>query len=167
MFWLGNRRRIMKDRIRITAENSRSEPEQPVTSALNLQQLIAVNASAGFNKLAGFELVAAEDGAAELRMRWNADFGQYAGYLHAGIIAALLDTACGFAAATLAGHVIASHFSMNCLKPAVGRLFVAKGSTVRVGRRQIFAKAELFAENEKGERSLVATGETLLLPTDV
>jgi len=56
---------------------------------------------------------------------------------------------------------------MNCLKPAVGRLFVAKGSTVRVGRRQIFAKAELFAENEKGERSLVATGETLLLPTDV
>ena len=134
--------------------------------ALDLQQLIATNASAGFNRWAGFEVVAAADGAAELRMQGNADFGQYAGYLHAGMIAALLDTACGFAAATIAGRVLASHFSMNCLKPAVGRLFVAKGSTLRIGRKQIFAKAELFAENERGERSLVATGETLLVPAE-
>ena len=97
-------------------------------------------------------------------MRWNDDFTQYAGFLHAGMIAALPDTACGFAAATLVGRVMASHFSMNCLKPAVGRLFVAKGTTVRAGRKQIFARAELFAENEAGERSLVATGETLLVP---
>jgi hypothetical protein len=33
-----------------------------------------------------------------------------------------------------------------------------------VGRKQVFARAELFAENEAGERSLVATGETLLVP---
>jgi uncharacterized protein (TIGR00369 family) len=136
------------------------------SGALDLQQLIATNASAGFNRWAGFEVVAAADGAAELRMQGKADFGQYAGYLHAGMIAALLDTACGFAAATIAGRVLASHFSMNCLKPAVGRLFIAKGSTLRVGRKQIFAKAELFAENERGERSLVATGETLLVPTE-
>ena len=133
---------------------------------LDLQQLVAINASAGFNRMAGFEVTAAGNGEAELRMQANPDFTQYAGYLHAGAIAALLDTACGFAAATLAGRVLASHFSMNCLKPAVGRLFIAKGSTVRVGRKQIFAKAELFAENEQGERSLVATGETLLIPSD-
>jgi acyl-coenzyme A thioesterase PaaI-like protein len=77
-----------------------------------------------------------------------------------------LDTACGFAAATLAGNVTASHFSMNCLRPAVGRLFVARGTTIRAGRKQIFAKAELFIEGEHGERSLVATGETLLVPID-
>ena len=80
------------------------------------------------------------------------------------MIAALLDTACGFAAATLVGSVTASHFSMNCLRPAVGRLFVAKGTTIRAGRKQIFARAELFAQNEQGEISLVATGETLLVP---
>ena len=99
-------------------------------------------------------------------MQANDDLTQYAGYLHAGMIAALLDTACGFAAATLVGGVMASHFSMNCLKPAVGRLFVAKGMTVRAGRKQIFARAELFAEDAAGERTLVATGETLLVPTD-
>ena len=115
-------------------------------------------------RLAEFEVVAAGDGAAEIRMRWRDDFTQYAGHLHAGMIAALLDTACGFAAATLVGSVTASHFSMNCLRPAVGRLFVAKGTTIRAGRKQIFARAELFAENEQGEISLVATGETLLVP---
>jgi uncharacterized protein (TIGR00369 family) len=132
--------------------------------ALDLQRFIAVNASAGFNRMAGFEVIAAGNGAAEIRMQWNDGFTQYAGYLHAGMIAALLDTACGFAAATAAGRVMASHFSMNCLRPAVGRVFVAKGATVRAGRKQIFARAELFAENEAGETSLVATGETLLVP---
>jgi acyl-coenzyme A thioesterase PaaI-like protein len=72
------------------------------TTALDLQQLIAVNASAGLNRLAGFEVVAAGEGAAEIRMPGNTDFTRYAGYLHAGMIAALLDTVCGFAAATLA-----------------------------------------------------------------
>lgn len=90
-------------------------------------------------------------------MIWRDDLTQYAGHLHAGMIAALLDTACGFAAATVVGNVTASHFSMNCLRPAVGRSFTAKGSTVRAGRRQVFTRAELFAENEQGETSLVAT----------
>ncbi|MBR0692449.1 PaaI family thioesterase [Bradyrhizobium lablabi] len=131
------------------------------------QQLAAANASAGFNRMAGFEIVRAANGEAELRMSWRDDFTQFAGYLHAGVIAALLDTACGFAAATIAGSVTASHFSMNCLKPAVGRRFIAKGTTLRAGRKQVFARAELFAESEQGEISLVATGETVLVPLTV
>jgi uncharacterized protein (TIGR00369 family) len=130
---------------------------------LSLDELVAVNASAGLNRMIGFEVVSAGGGTAEIVMKWGKDLTQYAGHLHAGVIAALLDTACGFAAATVVGRVTASHFSMNCLRPAVGRLFVAKGTTVRAGRRQIFAKAELFAEDEQGERHLVATGETLLV----
>jgi acyl-coenzyme A thioesterase PaaI-like protein len=53
---------------------------------------------------------------------------------------------------------------MNCLRPAIGRAFVAKGTTMQAGRKQAFARAELFAEDERGERTLVATGETLLVP---
>jgi uncharacterized protein (TIGR00369 family) len=98
-------------------------------------------------------------------MAWRDDFTQYAGHLHAGMIAALLDTACGFAAATVVGAVTASHFSMNCLKPATGRHFVAKGTILRAGRRQVFAKAELFAGDAGRDMSLVATGETVLIPT--
>ena len=133
--------------------------------AFDLQTLDAVNLSAAFNRSAGIEVVAAGDGEVTIRMNWRNDFTQYSGHLHAGLIAALLDTACGFAAATLVGAVTASHFSMNCLKPAVGCYFVAKGTTLRAGRRQVFARAELFAANERDDLTLVATGETVLVPT--
>jgi uncharacterized protein (TIGR00369 family) len=135
------------------------------TKGLDLQALKAVNSSAAFNRMAEFDVVAAGDGEVTIRMRWRDDFTQYSGHVHAGVIAALLDTACGFAAATLVGSVTASHFAMNCLRPAVGRHFIAKGTTVRPGRRQVFARAELFAAAEQGELSLVATGETVLVPT--
>jgi uncharacterized protein (TIGR00369 family) len=126
--------------------------------------LAATNAWANFNVRAGFQVVAAANGEAEIRMKWSDSFAQYSGHLHAGMIAALLDTACGFAAATKVGSVTASHFSMNCLRPAVGSSLVARGKMLRAGRRQVFARAELFAEDEQGTMSLVATGETLLVP---
>ena len=137
-----------------------------VETGMTLRQLAGANATAGLNSMAGFEVVAAADGMAEIAMEWRDDLTQYAGHLHAGMIAALLDTACGFAAATIAGNVTASHFAMNCLKPAVGDRFVAKGTTVQAGRRQVFANAKLFAVNRDGKETLVATGETLMVPVD-
>ena len=140
------------------------EPRDHSHAGLDHWYLAATNAWANFNLRAGFEVVSAANGEAEIRMAWDDSFTQYSGHLHAGMIAALLDTACGFAAATQVGPVTASHFSMNCLRPVVGRALVAKGITLRVGRRQVFARAELFAEDERGMSSLVATGETLLVP---
>ncbi|MCP3474589.1 PaaI family thioesterase [Bradyrhizobium sp. CCGUVB1N3] len=133
-------------------------------AGFDLWHLAAINAWANFNLCAGFEVVAAANGEAEIRMKWNDSFTQYSGHLHAGMIAALLDTACGFAAATEVGSVTASHFSMNCLRPAVGSALVAKGRMLRAGSRQIFARAELFTEDRLGNISLVATGETILVP---
>ena len=140
------------------------ESRDHADAGFDLRQVRATSASANFNERAGFEVTAAADGEAEIRMKWDDSFTQYSGHLHAGMIAALLDTACGFAAATKVGSVTASHFSMNCLRPAVGSTFIAKGKIVRAGPRQVFARAELFAEDEQGAASLVATGETLLVP---
>jgi uncharacterized protein (TIGR00369 family) len=133
-------------------------------TGFDLNTLTSVNQSAAFNRLAEFDVLEAGNGMAIIRMPWRRDFTQYSGHLHAGMIAALLDTACGFAAATLVGSVTASHFSMNCLRPVVGDHFVAKGITLRAGQRQVFARAELFAADENGAHSLVATGETVLVP---
>src|SRR6516162_10882386 len=137
------------------------------SSGMSFQDVVARNSSARLNRLAGFEVTAAASGTAEIVMQWSDDLTQYAGHLHAGMIAALLDTACGFAAVTKAGNVTASHFSMNCLRPAVGRRFVAKGMTLRAGRRQVFAAAQLYGEDEQDRRTLVAIGETLLVPLGV
>ena len=128
-----------------------------------LARVAAVNASAAFNRWAGFEVVSAETGRVTLRMNWKEEAGQYAGFLHAGLVGALIDTACGFAAFTQGGMVLASHYSVNCLAPAVGRAFVAEAHVVRAGKRQIFTRAGLFAESADGARKLVATGETILM----
>ena len=125
--------------------------------------LQAVSQRAAFNRWAGFDVVRAGGGEAELRAPWRDEMGQYAGFLHAGLIAALLDTACGFAAASVAGNVMASHFSVNCLAPAGGQAFIARARVVKAGRKQVFATAELFAESE-GEEKLVATGNAILVP---
>lgn len=135
-----------------------------------LDTIQAINATAGFNRWAGFEVVSAANGEAELRMHFRKeDMGQYAGFLHAGLIGALLDTVSGFAAATVAGRVLASHFSVNCISPAVGRAFVARGRVVKAGRKQVFAVAELYAQGEgagEGELKLVATGNAILVPVE-
>jgi uncharacterized protein (TIGR00369 family) len=138
-----------------------------MTQPTLLHTLQAVNQTASFNRWAGFEVVEATAGEAEIRMAWREeDMGQYAGYLHAGLIGAMLDTACGYAAATVAGRVLASHFSVNCLAPAVGRSFVARGRVIKAGRKQVFAGAELYAEQENGELLLVATGNAILVPVE-
>ncbi|HEU5296413.1 MAG TPA: PaaI family thioesterase [Burkholderiaceae bacterium] len=124
--------------------------------------LRAINDRAAFNRWCGFEVQHAEPGSAEVAMPWRPELGQYAGFLHAGIVGALIDTACGYAAATQVGaRVLASHFSVNCLRPAVGDRFVAKARVVRAGKQQVFTHCELYAQ-QAGADKLVATGETLL-----
>lgn len=125
--------------------------------------VIALNASAAFNRQVGFEVVSAGSGEAELRLPWRADLGQYAGFLHAAMIAGMIDTASGFAAYTLVGNVLASHFSVNCLATAAGDAFVARARVVKAGRRQVFVRADLFAQKDGDER-LVATGDAILVP---
>lgn len=133
-----------------------------------LDTLRTVNASAAFNRWAGFEVTQAAAGEAELAMDWRADdMGQYAGFLHAGLIGAMLDTACGFAAATVAGQVLTSHFSVNCLAPAVGTRFVARARVLKAGRKQVFARAELLALASADDApTLVATGDAILVPVE-
>jgi len=138
-----------------------------MTDSTLLTTLQTVNQTASFNRWAGLEVVCAAAGEAEIRMAWREeDMGQYAGYLHAGLIGAMLDTACGYAAATVSGRVLASHFSVNCLAPGVGLSFVARGHVVKAGRKQVFANAELFAEQDSGELLLVATGNAILVPVE-
>ena len=135
-----------------------------MSAAPTVEQIRALSATAGFNRWAGVQVLSAAQGRAEIAIDWRAEFGQYAGFLHAGMVGALIDTACGFAAATLVGRVLASHYSVNCLRPAVGERFVARARVVKPGRTQVFTACELFAINGEGEK-LVATGETLLTVT--
>ena len=133
-----------------------------MASGLDLDALRALNQTEAFNRWCGLTIERASPGAVELSMPWRPEMGQYAGFLHAGLIGALIDTACGYAAGMLAGrNLLASHFSVNCLRPAVGSLFVARARVVKPGRTQLFTACDLFACSDRGE-VLVADGQTLL-----
>jgi uncharacterized protein (TIGR00369 family) len=121
-----------------------------------------VNAASPFNAWAGFELLRAEDGAAELAVDARPELLQHGGFLHAGVIGGLIDTACGFAAASVAGNVLASQYQVMCYAPAVGERFVARAKVTRAGKRQVFATAELFALKDGAEK-LVAGGSAVLM----
>lgn len=130
------------------------------------QTLREINAQAAFNQWAAFEVLHADADGVVLGISWREEFGQYAGFLHAGMTAALIDTACGFAAVVATGsRVMASHLSVNYLRPAVGQRFTARARVVKPGRSQVFTSCELFAHSDEGEK-LVASGETLLVAVE-
>ncbi len=120
-----------------------------------------INDTGAFNRWCGLQVDSAEPGRVQLSLPWRPELGQYSGFLHAGLVATLIDTACGFAAVTVVGRVLAAHFSVNCLRPAVGERFIARARVVKPGRTQVFTACDLFAFAD-GKETLVATGETLL-----
>ena len=129
---------------------------------MSLDDVRALSELAAFNRWCDLRVDEVSPGYVEISINWKEDLGQYSGFLHAGIVATLIDTACGFAAASMAGTgLLASHFSVNCLRPAAGERFIAKARVVKPGRNQYFTTCELFAV-DKGQTKLVATGETLL-----
>ena len=129
-----------------------------------LADLRSLNDRAAFNRWAGIEVTDAGDGSAELSLRWRPEFGQYVGLLHAGMATALLDTACGFAAYTRVGDVLASNVSVCFMAGGAAERFRARGHVVKAGRRQVFTAAELFAVPDEGSHRLIATATTILVP---
>jgi uncharacterized protein (TIGR00369 family) len=127
-----------------------------------LGKLRAISKKSAFNEWLGLEVTAASEGRAELQMTWRSEFGQYSGFLHAGLMGALIDTACGFAAATITPGVLASHYSVNFFRPAVATRFIAQGQILKLGKRQIFCRAEIYGDSVTDKR-LLASGETILM----
>jgi uncharacterized protein (TIGR00369 family) len=81
----------------------------------------------------------------------RADLCQQIGYLHAGTITSIADSACGYAALTLMpdGHdVLSVEFTVNLLAPARGDLFRGEATVVRSGRTLTVCQAEGVAVAE-------------------
>ena len=127
-----------------------------------LERLRALSKTSVFNEWLGIEVTAASEGRAELQLAWRNEFGQYSGFLHAGIMGALIDTACGFAAVTVTATVLASHNSVSFFRPAVAARFIAQGRIVKLGKRQTFCHAEVYGDRVEDKR-LLASGETILM----
>ena len=108
----------------------------------------------------GAELLIVEPGKVEMALPYRSDLTQQHGYMHAGIITTIADTACGYAAYTLmpaGSEVLSVEFKVNLLRPAKGERFVAVANVLKPGRTLTVVRADVFGISESDERELIAT----------
>ncbi|HEX7722733.1 MAG TPA: PaaI family thioesterase [Pyrinomonadaceae bacterium] len=122
-------------------------------------------------KLIGAGLSLVEPGVVEIALPYRADLLQQDGYLHAGIITTIADSACGYAAYTLMpadSNVLSVEFKVNLLRPAQGETFVARAEIIKAGRTLTVVRADVFGLEANADRVLVATmqGTMMCLPTN-
>ena len=109
--------------------------------------------------LIGAELTRVEPGMIEITLPYRADLAQQHGYLHAGIVTTIADSACGYAAYSLMppnSEVLSVEFKVNLLRPAKGETFSAVAEVIKSGKTLTVVRADVFSL-EEGRRDLVAT----------
>jgi uncharacterized protein (TIGR00369 family) len=107
----------------------------------------------------GATLERVEPGEVTIAMPPNPALVQQHGYLHAGIIATIADSACGYAALSLMpddAAVLSIEFKANMLAPADGERFIARGRVIKPGRTIMVCDATVHAVRN-GTEKLVST----------
>jgi uncharacterized protein (TIGR00369 family) len=110
----------------------------------------------------GVELVAIERGRVQMALRHDERFTQQHGFLHAGAVASVLDSACGYAAYSVMppeASVLTASYTINLMAPAAGLRFTVTGQVVRAGRTLVVCRGEAFADG--ADRPFAAMQATL------
>jgi uncharacterized protein (TIGR00369 family) len=111
-----------------------------------------------------------DPGQTEIVLPFREDLGQQHGFIHAGIVTTIADSACGYAALSLMPPgvgVLTIEFKVNLLNPAEGVRFVARGQVVKPGRTLMVCTGEVTAEREDGTvRPVALMQATMMLVRD-
>jgi uncharacterized protein (TIGR00369 family) len=102
--------------------------EQRVRESFDRQQVMST---------LGARLIRVAPGEVDIELPYRADLTQQHGYLHAGVLATILDSACGYAAYTKMpadAGVLSVEFRIHMLAPAEGEKLIARGRVIRAGR---------------------------------
>ena len=108
-----------------------------------------------FMSTIGAEMISVDRGSVEIRFPFSPNLTQQNGFVHAGAVTGILDSACGYAALSVApedAEVLCVEFKVNFLAPGVGESFVARASVKRAGKRLAVCTADAFAvQGGRGE----------------
>jgi uncharacterized protein (TIGR00369 family) len=108
----------------------------------------------------GVEIAHLAPGAVELIMPFASVYTQQHGFMHAGIISTVLDSACGYAAFSLMpadSAVLTVEFKTNLIAPAKGERFAFRADVVKPGRTLTVCDARAFGIDRDGQERLIAT----------
>ena len=114
----------------------------------------------------GAKLVSVDDGAVDIELAWSESIQQQHGFVHAGAIATIADSACGYACLTRmpeGSAVLSVEFKINLLAPAIGERFTARGRAIRVGKTIGVATAEVLAHAEGKDDVVVAVMQATMM----
>jgi uncharacterized protein (TIGR00369 family) len=104
----------------------------------------------------GASLALVEKGRVRILLPYAKHICQQHGFLHAGVLSTLVDSACGYAGLTMmpdGSEVLTTEFKINLLSPAKGERFIAEGRVIKSGRTLTVAQGEITAID--GEKSIV------------
>jgi len=113
----------------------------------------------------GARLVSLIPGEARIEMPFNSSFTQQDGFLHAGIVTTIVDSACGYAAYTLmpaGSRVLTVEYKVNFLSPAKGEKFIAIGKVVKPGRTLTVCSGEVLAYENNEEKHVAIMQATMI-----
>ena len=116
----------------------------------------------------GAQLGLITPGAVDIELAWAKELTQQHGFLHAGVVSAALDSACGYAAFTLMvpeAEVLTIEFKINLLAPAQGERFRMEGRVLKPGRTITVCEGRAYALHGGGEKLIATMGCTLMAIT--
>ena len=119
-----------------------------------------------FMSTLGAELTAVVQGGVEIRLPFSPNLTQQNGYLHAGAITAVLDSACGYAALTVTAddkEVLTVELKVNLLAPAAGEAFAARAQVKKAGRTLTVCTANAFAISGGKEKAVATMLATIMV----
>ena len=114
----------------------------------------------------GMALLDLKAGECIIGFPYREDLTQQNGFIHAGVIATALDSACGYAAFSLMpedADVLSIEFKTNLMRPAKGDRFEARARVVKPGRTVFFTEASLFAISGNGEKLVASMAGTMMV----
>ena len=113
----------------------------------------------------GAALTRVEPGAVEITLPNRSDLTQQHGFLHGGIIATILDSACGYAAFSLMSAdvaVLTVEYKINFLRPAGGDGFVARARVLKPGQNLTVCAGDVFAQTGNTEKTVATMLATIM-----
>lgn len=111
----------------------------------------------------GAALTRVSAGEVDIELPFRQDLTQQHGFLHAGIVTTIVDSACGYAALSLMpaeASVLTVEYKVNLLSPARGALMIARGRVLKPGRTLTVCAGDVVAlvdGNEKPVATMLAT----------
>ena len=113
----------------------------------------------------GASLIRVAPGLVEIALPTSTAVSQQHGFVHAGALASIADSAAGYAALTLmppGAGVLTTEFKINLLAPGIGERIMARGKVIKGGRTLTLAQTDVFAVHEGQEKHIALLTATLM-----